>query len=257
MHPIGLCVHGTSLCCFCSKANYGTKSQVSSNNLHQLYLEHAENYHRYDNHLYTDGSSTDVGVGCSVVGTGQRVSSRLPACATIFTAELTAIRNVLRLIDNNDRIRFTIFSDSKSALQAIRKYNNNHPLVIEILTWLIRLHSRHKSVTFCWVPAHVGVAGNEKADTLAKRAITEGIIQGGATLYYKDYDSTFKRVIKRKWASIWDNVPNDNKLKMIKSDAKTWMSSYQKFRRNEMLCRLRIGHSRLTHGHLMEGTHVR
>ena len=128
------------------------------------------------------------------MGIGQRVSSSLPACATIFTAELTAIRNVLRVIDNNGRDRFTI-SDSKSVLLAIRKYNNNPPLVIESLTWLVRLHCRHKSgFFFCWVPAHVGVGGNEAVGTLAKRAITQRIIQG-AILYYKDYHPTFKKVL--------------------------------------------------------------
>ena len=50
---------------------------------------------------------------------------------------------------NTVRLRFTIFSHSKLPMQTTRKHN--HKLVIGILTWLVRLHSRHKSVTFFWV----------------------------------------------------------------------------------------------------------
>ena len=60
------------------------------------------------------------------------------------------------------------------------------------------------------------------------------------------------------FATSWTSVPQTNKLKMIRNDIKSWRSSYQQHRRNEvLLCRLRIGHTRLTHGYLMAGTHVR
>ena len=45
----------------------------------------------------------------------------------------------------------------------------------------------------------------------------------------------------------------DNKLRQIKDNVKEWGTSHNKQRKMEVtVARLRIGHSRLTHGHLME-----
>ena len=62
-----------------------------------------------------------------------------------------------------------IYSDSKSSIQAIQLINSTHPIVAKILRTLVRL-TREKTVKFCWVPSHVGVAGNEKVDGEANRA---------------------------------------------------------------------------------------
>ena len=43
-------------------------------------------------------------------------------------------------------------------------------IIFEILLTNTRLFSQGKEITCMWVPAHVGVVGNEKADKLAKEA---------------------------------------------------------------------------------------
>nr|XP_023023583.1 tyrosine-protein kinase transmembrane receptor Ror-like [Leptinotarsa decemlineata] len=49
---------------------------------------------------------------------------------------------------------------------------SKHPLVQRILTLMSCLQSKGKSIVFVWVPSHIGIDGNEKADTAA-RAATE------------------------------------------------------------------------------------
>ena len=67
-------------------------------------------------------------------------------------------------------ISFTIFSDSMSVLQSLEQFDSRHPIVLKILEWLFLIQRRGHDINFCWVPAHVGVAGNEQADKLAKEA---------------------------------------------------------------------------------------
>ena len=60
----------------------------------------------------------------------------------------------------------------------------------------------------------------------------------------------------QKWQEAWISDQSINKLKEIKETVFPWSTSLQKFRHQEtILTRLRIGHSRLTHGHLMSTPH--
>src|SRR5215469_2158844 len=90
----------------------------------------------------------------------------------IFTAELYAIFFGLVNIFSSASSCYTIFSDSKSVLQALSVLRTPRPLVREIQDWLYRLRARHKTVDFCWVPFHVGIPGNETVDAAAKVACT-------------------------------------------------------------------------------------
>ena len=54
--------------------------------------------------------------------------------------------------------------------------------------------------------------------------------------------------MREEWEESWRDLTN-NKLRSIKDTVNVWSSSQRKNRREEvMLCRLRIGHTKLTHG---------
>ena len=65
---------------------------------------------------------------------------------------------------------FVVYCDSRSTLEAIKKFNSFHLLVQKVQEWLFRISCQRKSVYFCWVPSHVGIHGNELADSEAKLA---------------------------------------------------------------------------------------
>ena len=71
-----------------------------------------------------------------------------------------------------------------------------------------------------------------------------------------DYFTSLKVIINNNWQIMWNNEQDHNKLKQIKPNVGFWHSSLQKERHMEViLTRLRIGHSHLTHGFLMNTPH--
>ena len=205
--------------------------------------------------IFTDGSKSEAGVGCAAVCTLETRSAALPKHATICTAELWAIKLAQEIVENTQFINYTIYSDSKSALEAIKKYEPQNHIAAEITKTIHTLRTlRAKLVSFCWIPAHVGIPGNEYADAAAKEAIAKEPTQ--ATIPPRDYTANIKRSIIEKWQRIWDGTNDENKLKKIKQEVKEWSTSNNESRETEVvMTRLRIGHTHLTHGHLMTTPH--
>ena len=98
---------------------------------------------------------------------------------------------------------------------------------------------------FCWVPAHVGIKGNEAADKAAKQAFNTLNSQ----IPYSDIKLAVKSFIKRKWKREWDGH-RDNKLNQLKPYITIWNTLIPR-KVDVIITHLRIGHSRLTHRHLL------
>ena len=154
--------------------------------------------------------------------------------------------------------KFTIYSDSYSALLAIKAYNPQHPVVQDIQEWLFRLSIRYKEVQFCWVPAHVGIQGNELADQEARNVILEKDVEFHH-IPSSDMKWCIRSHIRNKWQACWSSplLANNKKYKEVRDSVKHWPSSFNSNRKVEVvLSRLRIGHTYLTHQYLLEGGNV-
>ena len=126
--------------------------------------------------IYTDGSVLDDGAaGAAFVVpefNNMTHSFSLPA-VSVYTAELVAILMALQHISDihTPPSAIVICSDSKAALSSIgsNSANAREDLVSEIVTTTHQLITRGTEVRFQWVPAHVSLSGNEKADRTAKK----------------------------------------------------------------------------------------
>lgn len=216
-----------------------------------LFLEHFSS-HSDSIPVFTDGSKTETGVGFSVVFPSFSRDCSLPNVASVFTAELSAIVLALRIIFTRPAASFIIFSDSRSALLALQSCTPSvSPLVLSALEWLYLLSNRGYRVGFCWVPAHVGVAGNERADELAREAAARAAVP--CPVPFTDVVPSIRVAVLASWQERWDRFAMTSKMgELTKCVFHPWSYANIRDRRSQTaLARLRVGHTRLTHGYLM------
>ena len=101
-----------------------------------------------------------------------------------------------------------------------------------------------------WVPSHVGLAGNSAADIATKASLLLPI--SSLPVPPLDFCSLIRSHFLKQWQESW-NSEILNKLHAIKPKVNVF-NLYLLPRRDEIIIhRLRIGHSILTHGHLLRG----
>ena len=168
-------------------------------------------------------------------------------------------------IDGN---RFTIFSDSRralvalrsdssrSALLALRSDSSFSPIVVETKELIRRAEEDNAIIDLCWVPGHVNVRGNEKADAkAAKDAALRAPTAPHKAIPHTDIRRPLREAISNGWHREWNSLAREGrKRREVKKDVKDWTSSHNKSRRIEtVLALLRLGHTNITHVYLMQG----
>lgn len=201
-------------------------------------------------HIYTDASKTNVGVGFAYCSSRTSKCFKLLPEASIFTAETQAIKEALLSTNSTSTNNILIISDSLSALLAIEAPNPSNEIIYQIHNII---SSTQKVIEFMWVPSHTGIPGNEKADTLAKEAISSISSSSITTLPYQDIKRTINAHTTNMWQTSWDEIPMSNKLKSIKKKVTKWHPQNNIPRRSEIInTRTRIGHTNLTHIHIIK-----
>ena len=145
-----------------------------------------------------------------------------------------------------------ICSDSLSCLLAINNKQIKNPIISKTRSLHRKLIHRGKSVIFCWIPSHIGIHGNTVADREAKAALNKPICN--TKIPYSDFKSNIIKYFRRLWQNEWD-VHVHNKLHEIYPT--TGFNSYtSSMSRHDqvVLGRCRIGHSRLTHRFILDGS---
>ncbi|GFX48349.1 dolichyl pyrophosphate Man9GlcNAc2 alpha-1,3-glucosyltransferase [Trichonephila clavipes] len=104
-----------------------------------------------------------------------------PNYCSFFRSELIAIRRGLQCAAQlEDRFQETwILTDSRASIQHLANWGDvGDQTSLDILSLLHDLSSGH-SIHFQWIPSHVGIEGNERADFLARTAAVEGVSPRG------------------------------------------------------------------------------
>lgn len=140
-----------------------------------------ENTTHQDLNICTDGGGMDGRIGAAAVCpfTEQTRSAYLglSTTSTVYAAELYGISLALQIAQayadrNGSRRNVAIYTDNQAAIWSITKTEGRTGAYIleEIARQIQDLQDRGRPVQVRWVPAHVGIPGNEAADIAAKEA---------------------------------------------------------------------------------------
>ena len=119
------------------------------------------------------------------------------------------------------------------------------------MRFLVFLHTVHKTVMFCWLPSHMGISGNERADSAAKAALQKDV--SDCLISYTDAYQYISQYVRDLWQIECDTAVN-NKQHATKPLIGEQPSAYRSIRRDKVvLSRLKLGHSYLTDSYLLKG----
>jgi len=176
---------------------------------------------------------------------------RLPDRASIFRAELYAITLAMDFIRRSKDTKLIVFSDSKSSLKALNGFEIELALVLKIIKHYTNLIKAGKVIEFCWIPSHVSIPRNERADTAAKAALCLPVTS--MKLPASEFKPCTSRFCLEEWQDIWNSAAN-NKLHAIYPTVGKCVHINLVSRRDAVIInQLKIGHSRLTHSYLLSG----
>ena len=221
-----------------------------------------DSYPKDSVHVYTDGSAfkatINAGYGVRISYPNGNKTELYDSCGSFssnYTAEQKAIEAALGSITYTfntlpDSVRdVVIFTDSLSALQALEsgKYENKEMSNIAIkINQLIQRNGI--TITLQWIPGHSGIAGNEDADSLAKKGAAQP--QPDVPVNHETVTKIIKSNFKEEWMNDWSTNRTGRSMYNHMTCPKI-NDPIKKLKRREQstIFRLRTGHVQLN-GHL-------
>ena len=135
-------------------------------------------------------------------------------------------------------------------LKAMNHTSSKNPQIQKLLEKCHELLA-YKEIALCWIPSHIGIQGNEMVDKQAKTSLS--LEPTSFEIPFSNFKPSINKYILEEWQTSWNNSIG-NKLLDIKPTIGEYQSVVRNIRREEViLARLRLGHTRVTQSHLLQG----
>ena len=164
---------------------------------------------------FTDGSAfkatTFAGYGVHLKFPDRSFQNLSEPCGNIcsnYSAEIKAMISAVESVHQSfetgkeEPTDLVIFSDSKSALEALENQQSRNDEVQRLAQSIDRLHKSHKvNITLQWIPGHSEVEGNEIADRLAKQGASKE--QPNIPVNQETTKQILRNISKEEWYNRW------------------------------------------------------
>ncbi|XP_055590218.1 uncharacterized protein LOC129742351 [Uranotaenia lowii] len=144
----------------------------TSNDLRHIFNELRQTKYRIHKAIYTDGSKKDSKCGYGKVCDDFVFQKRMNNISSIFAAESEAIKQALTwIVDQRESRAYLICTDSMSVVTNLEKCKLNSRWKDSVQILFNQIVEMGSEIVICWVPSHIGIPGNERADIEAKKAL--------------------------------------------------------------------------------------
>lgn len=199
--------------------------------------------------IYTDAAKNQNGSGIGVFFEEfqNTLLERVDDNFCIMNAELFAMHKAILFCVQNDIERAVIFSDSKSGILALENSFEISKLNNQIENIFKTLSTASIELIFQWIPSHVGIRGNEKADKAAVNASFIPIQELNQNLSIEETILLLKKDISTKWKMEYEEICKikGKSYAQIEGSPRTapWFKNYKGSPHEiRTLTRIRTGH---------------
>jgi ribonuclease HI len=201
--------------------------------------------------VFTDGSKAsggECGAAFCIPSLDINRMFQLPQKASVFTAECVALREALLEALSKSFPRTVIFSDSLSLVNCLNsnsKSSLSSHVLSDIKSSLHLAFVRRLTVMIVWIPSHIGISGNERADALAKDACTCGVLPHSLVLPITDCMNAVEHSIREEWNEFFQSSATGGHYRAVQSNIphSPWFQICKIPKLNvSLIVRLRLGH---------------
>ena len=205
-----------------------------------------EHQTRYEDRfsVYTDGSGGKKnGSGIFIPTENQKYGVRIPDFSNNYTAEAVAIQMALQYLQTAQQKKSVVYTDSLSVLTALNNNINPGSVIRHLQKILFTMKRNGHDVVLCWIPAHVGIGGNESADEAAKAAARLDSISEGVRVYPEDIHDHIMHTLTQTWQETYNSNSTAQHYKQIAPTVTTSLkySDTENRHREIVITRMRFG----------------
>jgi len=175
-------------------------------------------------------------------------AARITDGVTILAAEMTAVKSAfykIQLLQQTTCIKFAVFTDSLNtiALFSAGQCQSRPNLFAELM---ILLHGIKSQVVLVWIPSHIGILENERADKLAALGAQRETVDVNIGLELQEAYVRVSAYVNSIWQQEWDTNPMSRHFQQIcPTVTATWRPKFHSRTTEVLAHRLRLGRCRL------------